>query len=116
MEIGTVIRRLREEKGITQLELAKAIGISSGAVSMYEINNRIPKKELLEAIADYFNVDINYLFGYTELSPYILPPDIGMALTDIQKRPVLAELIKEECKMSDKELEKISTFVKMLKD
>lgn len=57
------LRDLRREKKMTQDELAKVLGISKSAVSMYENGNREPDFETLEAIADFFNVDMNYLLG-----------------------------------------------------
>lgn len=57
------LRELRREKQLTQEDLAKALKISKSAISMYENGNREPDFETLEAIADYFNVDMNYLLG-----------------------------------------------------
>ena len=57
------LRRLRKQDGMTQAELAARLRISKSAVSMYECGNREPDFETLEAIADYFNVDMNQLTG-----------------------------------------------------
>lgn len=57
------LRSLRQERGLTQDELAKSFGISKSTVSMYENGNREPDFETLEMIADFFNVDMNYLLG-----------------------------------------------------
>lgn len=64
---GDIIKQLRSEKEISQQELADAIGISKSAISMYEINKRVPELETFEAIADYFNVDMDYLMGKTDI-------------------------------------------------
>ncbi len=58
-----VFKKLRKEKQLTQSELATALGISRSAISMYENGEREPDLETLEAIADYFNVDMNQLTG-----------------------------------------------------
>lgn len=63
-----VLRYLRESKGLKQEELADKIGVSYAAVSNYERGKRIPKMETLESIADFFNVDMNYLLGKTTMS------------------------------------------------
>jgi transcriptional regulator with XRE-family HTH domain len=60
--IGTVIAKLRKEKGATQEELAKYTQVSTQAVSKWE-NGGVPDTELLPKIADYFAVSIDALFG-----------------------------------------------------
>jgi len=62
MSIGQIILDLRKAKGSTQEELANAVGISPQAVSKWE-NGGTPDTELLPAIADYFNVPVDRLFG-----------------------------------------------------
>lgn len=57
------LRDLRKKKGLTQQELSDRLGISRSAVSMYEREDREPDFETLELIADFFNVDMNYLLG-----------------------------------------------------
>lgn len=57
--IGENISALRKVKGITQENLARAIGVTSQAVSKWE-NGGIPDIELLCCIADHFKVSINY--------------------------------------------------------
>ena len=58
-----VLKELRTHRGLTQDELAAALHITKQALSHYERGTRYPKKEMLENIADYFNVDMNYLTG-----------------------------------------------------
>lgn len=60
--IGTNVKKLREERKVTQQQLADAIGISFQAVSKWECETAIPDVGLLPDIADYFNVSIDELF------------------------------------------------------
>ena len=61
---------LRDSRHLSQDELARQLGVSKSAISMYENGNREPKDlETLEKIADFFNVDMNYL-----LDKMIAPP------------------------------------------
>lgn len=60
-EFCNVLKRLREEKGITQKEIAKILGISQAAYSLYEKGQREPKYEMLEKMADFFNVSVGFL-------------------------------------------------------
>ena len=57
------LRYLRKRADMTQPELAQKLGISRSTISMYELGSREPNFETLEAIADFFNVDMNYLTG-----------------------------------------------------
>jgi len=60
--IGSAIAELRKQKGATQEELATHVGLSAQAVSKWECGGA-PDAELLPAIADYFGVSIDRLFG-----------------------------------------------------
>ena len=61
MNIGLKIKELRNQNNVTQDNLAKAVGISTQAVSKWE-NGGLPDIELLPSIAKYFNVSIDFLF------------------------------------------------------
>jgi transcriptional regulator with XRE-family HTH domain len=59
--IPEALKYLRAKKGITQADLAKALGVGKSTISMYEVGAREPDFEMLENIADYFNVDMMFL-------------------------------------------------------
>lgn len=70
------LKELRTAKGLSQRALADQIHISSSSIGMYESGQRQPDFETLETIADYFNVDIDFLLGrkdttmrYVEVHP-----------------------------------------------
>jgi transcriptional regulator with XRE-family HTH domain len=61
------LRELREEKGLTQKDLAQALGLSSkSTITNYEQNDRDPDYETLIKIAKYFEVSIDYLLGQND--------------------------------------------------
>lgn len=64
LPIGEVIYSLRKEKGVTQEQLAQAVGVSVPAVSKWESKNAYPDITLLPAIARYFNTTIDKLLKY----------------------------------------------------
>ena len=66
---GLRLRKLRKARGETQPELAKLLGLSRSAVSMYESGEREPKYELLTAIAAHYDVDLDYLLGRERPEP-----------------------------------------------
>lgn len=88
-EFKTVLKELRTSRELTQKELSDRIGISRSALCMYELGKREPDLETLEAIADYFNVDIDYLMGRTNKTT-ILPESYYL---DAEARE-LAEFLK----------------------
>lgn len=69
-----ILKLLRAEKHMSQQELADALGISKSAINMYERGERQPNFETLETIADYFNVDMDYLLGRTTKTTKVLSP------------------------------------------
>ena len=64
MNIGNKIRELRKKKGITQEQLASALGITSQAVSKWEMSTGYPDIAMLPVIAGYFGVSMDTLFNY----------------------------------------------------
>lgn len=61
--IGANIMRLRKEKGMTQEQLANALGLSYQAVSKWETGNSSPDISVLPLLAELFSVSIDELFG-----------------------------------------------------
>lgn len=74
---GSILKNLRLSRNITQGELAAKLGISRSAVGMYETGGREPDFEMMEAIADIFNVDMDYLMGRSQVERKhpITPPN-----------------------------------------
>ena len=65
MEMGKEIRRLRQDRGLTQEALAAALNVTAQTVSKWECGNSIPDVQLLPEIAVYFGVSIDQLFAMT---------------------------------------------------
>lgn len=61
--IGQRIKELRTRHGQTQEQFSRLTGLSRSYVSMIECGKREPDSITLEAIADLYNVDMNYLYG-----------------------------------------------------
>ena len=61
------LKFLRSEKGWSQQRLADELKLSKSSVNMYERGEREPGFETMEAIADTFNVDMDYLYGRTDV-------------------------------------------------
>ena len=65
MDMGKEIRRLRNDRGLTQEALAAALNVTAQTVSKWECGNSIPDVQLLPEIAVYFGVSIDQLFAMT---------------------------------------------------
>ncbi len=92
-DFANVLRLLRNEKGLSQQELALSLGISKSAVNMYERGERQPNFETLELIADFFKVDTDYLLGRTNAARTAYPGTVAAHfdtedLTDDEKKDV----------------------------
>lgn len=64
VNIGEKIKELRKRDGRRQEDLANALGITAQAVSRWEAGTCYPDLSLIPAIANYFHVSIDALFGY----------------------------------------------------
>ena len=64
MSVGENIRRYRKLRGMTQAQLAEAVGLTEGAVRHYESGIRAVKPELLESISAALVVSVNALKDY----------------------------------------------------
>ena len=65
------LKKLRNEKKVSQQQLAEKIGVSQQSVNKYENHNVEPDIETLIKIADYFHTSVDYLIGNTELDRVI---------------------------------------------
>ena len=74
-QFDRILKLLRTEKKMSQQELADALGIPKSSINMYERGERQPNFEVLETIADFFNVDIDYLLGRTTKTTKIINPN-----------------------------------------
>jgi len=107
MSIGQRITELRKKKNISQVQLAKAMGVSRQAVSKWENDQTAPDTLNLIQLADYLNTDVEYLAtGVTSKvtpSPAVLTVD--RVVEKIVEKPVEVEKIVEVEKLI--EIEKV---------
>lgn len=66
MNIGSNIMSLRKEKGWSQSDLAKAVGVSREIMGKYERNDTFPSIEVAKKIADALEASLDYLVGTSE--------------------------------------------------
>lgn len=65
------LKKLREERGISQIRLSVEIGVAQESISAYERGKAVPTCENLIKIAKYLNTSTDYLLGLSEMKlPY----------------------------------------------
>lgn len=60
--IGKRLKEFRLKNNETQEQLAKALDVSKGAISMYELGERIPNDDIKIKYSKHFNRTVQYLF------------------------------------------------------
>ena len=63
MKIGTKIKELRIEKGLSQMQLAKAIGVSQKAIDYWERNVNEPKASYIIGLVNIFEISFDDFFA-----------------------------------------------------
>lgn len=63
--ISESIRKLRKDFNISQVELAKQLGVTKQCVSNWENDNILPSVDMVVKISKFFNVSTDYLLGLT---------------------------------------------------
>lgn len=111
MKVNTRIRKLRQEKGLTQGELAKLLGVTKAAVQKYEngtINNL--KRETIQKLCEIFEC-IPVLFIYDELPPN---PTITNYFDAVKRNlePESLEILKNYMTLTDLGKEKVAQYIK----
>ena len=117
----SVLKSLRKANGLTQDELAKILKISRSTIGMYENGSREPDYETLEAIADYFNVYIDYLLGRTNKTTiipnhYYLNDETRQIAQEAFENPELRTLFKVARDIPPDRLRAHIEFMKSLKE
>ena len=60
------LRKLRKEKGLSQIAVQMQTGIEQALISKYENGERVPPTETLMQLADFYGVSMDYIMGRTD--------------------------------------------------
>lgn len=63
MNIGEILKDLRNEKGVPQQTVADYLGISKQGYGLYETGKREPNHDTLIKLCEFFDVTMDFLFG-----------------------------------------------------
>ena len=128
MSFSETLKRLRLEKGLTQGDLAKYSGLKQSSIAMYETGKRNPKIDVLERLADFFNVDIDYLIGKTDKTTKVIvaPPEPQKSieaspaqkedrehkhLQNLLSDPHLRWILESSGQLSESSLQEVQNFI-----
>lgn len=112
------LKSLRREAGWSQQRLADELKLSKSSVNMYERGEREPGFETMETIADLFNVDMNYLYGRTDIkiadpvtpkhstSPAPIPPGFE-PMPKMKKIPLIGSIACGDPITAEQNIEKM---------
>lgn len=117
MKIGSVIKKLRTEKGFTQKKMAELLNIPYSTYSNYENNNRTPDVDTLMGIADMLGVEVWDLFGVDEKTARISNLDYtdnGDILVTTQLSDTVMEILYYLGQLNEKGQDKALEQVEML--
>lgn len=68
MKFGKTLKELREEKGLSQMELARATGISQSAIAKWEKGKTEPTSSSLITLSHFFGESVDFLLGNDDFS------------------------------------------------
>lgn len=116
MQFKDRLKELRKERGITQVDLAVAVGLERSSIGKYEGKGCImPSDEVKAKIADYFNVSIDYLLGRTDVRSFVGAQQKQPTAEGDELRKEIVSLLEELHDLSDQEVQMVRDFVAMLK-
>ncbi|MDO4599023.1 MAG: helix-turn-helix transcriptional regulator [[Ruminococcus] gnavus] len=98
---ANILKTLRTERQLSQLELATRLGISKSAVSMYEQGRREPDFDILNKIADIFQVDVDYLLGRT--------------ISSLESEPVTIAAHLDTSDLTQAELDDVAEYIRFIR-
>lgn len=76
------LRDLREDKDLTQEQVAEAVCVGQRAYSYYENGQRMLPPEVLSALARFHGVSVDYLLGLTDVKKPYPPAKIKIIISD----------------------------------
>lgn len=107
---ASILKKLRQERGYTQDELASILNVSRSRIGMYETGNREPDFDTLQSIAELFEVDIGYLLGNSP-SPTVPAAEPGPASDEAIKFALFGD-----GPVTDAQFEEVKQFARFIKE
>lgn len=106
------IKEIRQEKNLSQTDIAKALGVTRQAISLYEKGDREPKLETWQKLADFFDVSVPYLQGISDIKDLKRVSTFTNFLTSLEQTEESDEQISNEIKNLTMSL-RVKTFLRI---
>lgn len=101
MDFKGRLKELRKAKGISQVTLADRLGLSKSTIGMYETGDISPSLDALNLIADYFNVDMDYLLGKEDQSRFFMDYETYTIASELSADSELFAIVERASKDAD---------------
>ena len=105
MQFGKILKDLRKKNKYTQEQLADRLGVANSTVSMYERGERFPDYDMMKAIADLFNVDMNFLYNRAEQPDFDISKFHNITPITRKRFPLVGEIACGAPKFADEDHE-----------
>ena len=103
------LRKLRESKNLTQLQLSIKLEVSQELISRYELGTSFPQPQMLIKLANFFNCSVDYLLGLTDIQT---PTKYLVSTSNIES----AELYSKYKSLSNEDKKYFDRFLSFLID
>lgn len=112
--VGERLKKLREERGLTQSQLARQAGVTSGLIGQIEQGKVQPSLKTLERVAEVMGVSPCYFLLESGSAEQILSM-AGPALRELLLHPNVQAVLSLICDLKEKELQFILNFIQLYK-
>ena len=93
---GERLRELRNEKGLSQIELANQLGVAGNTVSIWELDERLPRDKYIESLSDLLDTPMTYLMGVTDdrKHPQAMTDEEAAEVAEAEEQEVQEHMMK----------------------
>jgi transcriptional regulator with XRE-family HTH domain len=111
--IGDNIKKYREKKGLTQKQVAEAVGKTKNVVSNWEQGENKPDADTITLLCGLLGVDANTLMGWTNKEQ--LKQDVKSVADQILNNDSIKDVLPSIADLSNDDMELLKNFIKRLK-
>lgn len=112
MNFLDIVKKMCKENNTTIAQMERDIGISKGA--SYKWNNSKPSLNIINKIANYFGVSVDFLMNGEEKEKYYINPETAKIAQEVFDDPELRILFDASRDLSPEDLQAVITMVKAL--